>query len=78
MELAQGKVEAAQKKLVQIVKEAPKFAEAHVSLATAYYRLRRKEDGDRERAIVLQLSEEVQAAQPKGELPGSEAGKYKR
>jgi tetratricopeptide (TPR) repeat protein len=64
--LAQGKVEISQKELEGIVKEAPKFTEAHVSLATAYYRLKRKEDGDRERALVLKLNEEAQAAQPKG------------
>jgi len=65
--LSQGKVEIAQKELEGIVKEAPKFSEAHVSLATAYYRLKRKEDGDHERALVLKLKEEEQAAQPKGD-----------
>jgi tetratricopeptide (TPR) repeat protein len=75
LELARGKVESAQEKLAQIVQEAPKFTEAHVSLATAYYRLKRKEEGDRERAIVQRLNEEAQAAQPKGELLGSEAVK---
>jgi Tfp pilus assembly protein PilF len=65
--LSQGQVETAEKELNEIVKEAPKFTEAHVSLATAYYRLKRKEDGDRERALVLKLNAEAQAAQPKGE-----------
>ena len=75
VELAQGKVESAQNELARIVVEAPKFTEAHVSLATAYYRLKRKEDGDRERAIVRKLNEEAQAAQPKGELLGADAAK---
>jgi hypothetical protein len=37
---------------------------AHVSLATVYYRLKRKADGDRERATVLKLNAESQANQP--------------
>jgi tetratricopeptide (TPR) repeat protein len=50
--------------LEAIVKEAPKFLEAHVSLATVYYRLKRKEDGDREQAIVQELTKERQAQAP--------------
>ena len=46
-------------------RKRPHFVEAHVSLATVYYRLKRKEDGDRERAIVLKLN---------AEKPGSRAG----
>ena len=42
----------------------PQFTEAHVSLATVYYRLKRKEDGDRERALVRKLTDEAQATQP--------------
>jgi tetratricopeptide (TPR) repeat protein len=44
-----------------IVKEAPSFVEAHVALATAYYRLQRKADGDQERAIVERLNRENEA-----------------
>jgi tetratricopeptide (TPR) repeat protein len=47
--------------LEAIVKEAPTFIEAHVALATAYYRLQRKADADRERAIVERLTEEKEA-----------------
>jgi tetratricopeptide (TPR) repeat protein len=47
--------------LEAIVKEAPSFLEAHVALATAYYRLQRKADGDRERAIVERLNQEKDA-----------------
>jgi hypothetical protein len=47
--------------LEAIVKEAPSFLEAHVALATAYYRLQRKVDGDRERAIVEKLNQEKDA-----------------
>lgn len=48
--------------LEAIVREAPSFVEAHVGLATAYYRLQRKEDGDRERAIVERLNQEKDAS----------------
>lgn len=66
--LAQGKAEPARLELESIVKGAPKFTEAHVSLATVYYRLKRKADGDRERAIVQQLNAEAQLKQPKGDV----------
>ena len=46
--------------LEQLVKDFPRFTEAHVSLATVYYRLKRKEDGDRERSVVRRLQEEDQ------------------
>ncbi len=62
--LAQGEIEKARQELESIVKEAPRFTEAHVSLATAYYRLKRPEDGNRERSIVQKLTAEEQAKQP--------------
>ena len=43
------------------MRASPNFLEAHVALATLYYRLRRKEDGDREQAIVERLTAEQQA-----------------
>jgi tetratricopeptide (TPR) repeat protein len=48
--------------LEAIVTEAPSFVEAHVALATVYYRLRRKEDADRERAIVERLNQQKDAS----------------
>ncbi len=68
IQLAENKVEPARIALESILKEAPKFVEAHVSLATVYYRLKRKTDGDRERAIVQQLNAEAQEKQPKGDV----------
>lgn len=65
--LAQNKIEPARLELESIVREANNFTEAHVSLATVYYRLKRKEDGDRERAIVQRLNAEAQEKQPKGQ-----------
>jgi tetratricopeptide (TPR) repeat protein len=61
-------VEAA-RLLETLVSESPAFVEAHVSLATAYYRLKRKEDGDREREIVAKLNAEAQARQPGQSAP---------
>ncbi|HEV2349834.1 MAG TPA: tetratricopeptide repeat protein [Terriglobia bacterium] len=64
IELEQGQTEKARLDLESIVKEAPNFTEAHVSLATALYREKRKAEGDRERAIVAKLQAEKQANEP--------------
>jgi tetratricopeptide (TPR) repeat protein len=64
LDLTIGNIEQARSKLERLIKETPNFVEAHVSLATVYYRLKRKADGDRERAIVLKLNAESQASQP--------------
>jgi tetratricopeptide (TPR) repeat protein len=61
--ISQGDNVTALPLLEAIVKDAPKFLEAHVSLATVYYRLQRREDGARERAIVEALNRENQARQ---------------
>ena len=47
---------------------SPQFLEAHVSLAQVYYRLKRKADGDRERAVVQKLKAQQDAKQSKGDL----------
>lgn len=57
----EGKNEQARAELERIVKENPTFTEAQVSLATVYYRLNRREDGDRVRAVVRKLQEEQQS-----------------
>jgi predicted Zn-dependent protease len=64
--LHEGKIEEARRALEGIVKEAPAFTEAHVTLATVYYRLNRKLDGDRERATVQKLNAATQAKQQQG------------
>ena len=64
LDLMDGHTEEALTALEKLTKEIPQFVEAHVSLATVYYRLKRKEDGDKERAIVLRLNAEKQAAEP--------------
>ena len=64
LDLQAGDLAKACSLLEKLVKESPNFVEAHVSLATIYYRLKRKEDGDRERALVLKLNEQKQAMEP--------------
>ncbi len=64
LDLQDGNTEAARTALEKLTREIPQFVEAHVSLATVYYREKRKQDGDRERAIVLRLNAEKQAAEP--------------
>ncbi len=64
VEMAESKDEMARTELEQIIKEAPNFTEGHVSLATIYFREKRKEDGNRERSIVQKLTAQRQAQQP--------------
>ena len=64
LEEAQGKLEQARRHLESIVQASPTFVEAHVTLATVYYRLKRKADGDRERDLVKRLNAERQAREP--------------
>ena len=76
VELLGGKVDAARAELESLVKDYPNFTEAHVSLATVYYRLKRKADGDRERATVRRLQEEDQKAEAaKQSAPAQETAK---
>jgi len=60
IDVSEGRNQQARVELERIVKATPSFTEAQVSLATVYYRLNRREDGDRVRAIVRKLQEEEQ------------------
>ena len=62
LDLQNGQAEQARATLESLIRENPQDVEAHISLATAYYRLKRKEDGNKQRAIVLQLNAEKQTA----------------
>lgn len=64
LDVDQGKLDAARAKLESLVKQTPQFTEAHVSLSMVYFRLKRPEDGKRERDIVQKLTAEAQAKQP--------------
>lgn len=63
--LAAGDLNHAASVLESVIKQYPHFLEAHVSLAQVYYRLRRKDEGDREREIVEKLKAEQDAQQSK-------------
>jgi tetratricopeptide (TPR) repeat protein len=72
LRLQTGRVSDAVDMLEAIVKDAPDLVEAHVQLATAYNRLGRKEDAQRERAVVDRLNAEAQAKQRgKGSVEGA-------
>jgi len=66
-----GKPAEALPLLELVLKEYQDFVEARVLLASVYYRLNRKEDGDREKAIIQKLNAEQQAKQP-GSQPGAD------
>jgi tetratricopeptide (TPR) repeat protein len=74
-EIAQGELEAARQRLAALVAEQPAFSEAHVSLAMVYYRLGRRDDGNREQAIVQRLKaeqkarEDAERAKQQGQTP---------
>lgn len=53
----------AQSILEEVVAKEPGLTSAHVALAQTYYRLRKKDAGDRERAIVARLQAEERARQ---------------
>ncbi|MGH9834854.1 MAG: tetratricopeptide repeat protein [Blastocatellia bacterium] len=72
-----GKPNEARVLLEEVVKEHPDFAEARVLLASVYYRLNRKADGDRERAIVQKLNSEEQAKQPGAQIGNNPAASEK-
>jgi tetratricopeptide (TPR) repeat protein len=63
VKMAIGQLEEARADLESLVAESPNFREAHVSLATVYYREKRKADGDRERVLVEKLNAERQASE---------------
>ena len=63
VDLATGNPDAARRTLEALIGESPDFAEAHATLATVYYRLDRRADGDRERGIAQKLMDRQDAAQ---------------
>jgi tetratricopeptide (TPR) repeat protein len=57
-----------------VVKEHADFIEARVLLASVYYRLNRKDDGDREKAIIQKLNAEQQSKQPGAQIAPEQTG----
>lgn len=64
LHLAMGRVEDAQKALETVTTQVPDYRHAHVLLATAYYRQKKKDLGDRHRAIATRLEAEQQSREP--------------
>jgi Tfp pilus assembly protein PilF len=62
LDLEAGQAEQARAALERLVSENPQDVDAHISLATAYYQLKRKQDGNKQRALVLELNAAKQAA----------------
>ena len=79
--LASGRVDEAQKALESVTQKAPSYRQAHVLLATVYYRQKKKDLGDRERQTAETLRNAEQAREPgavdelgpayKGETPAT-------
>jgi tetratricopeptide (TPR) repeat protein len=61
--MATNQYQEACEALERLADQAPEFMPGHVLLAQVYYRLDRKEEGDREHAIVKRLHAERQARQ---------------
>ena len=64
LHLGTGLIDEAQRELEALVQQVPDYAQGHVLLATVYYRQKKKDLGDRERAIAEKLKAERQAREP--------------
>jgi tetratricopeptide (TPR) repeat protein len=62
--LSLGDVDGSRQLLEKVIVDSPDYTAAHVMLATCYYRLKRTDDGDREKAIAERLREKEQERQP--------------
>ena len=69
LHLAAGRTQEARQALEIVTAEAPDYRQGHVLLATAYYRLKDKEKGDREQALAEKLREAEQAKEPGASVP---------
>jgi tetratricopeptide (TPR) repeat protein len=63
LHLAAGRNEEAEKALAAVTAAVPDYPQAHVLLATAYYRLKKKELADQERNIADRLERERQGSE---------------
>ncbi len=64
LHLAAGRAEDARQALEKVTARAPTYRQAHVLLATAYYRLKDQAQGDRHRDIAEKLRADEQAREP--------------
>lgn len=65
LDLSLKRTEQARETLEALIADAPDWVEPHISLATAYYRLKRNADGDRINQIVQRLNAAAQAREKK-------------
>ncbi len=70
LERAEGKLDAAVKDMEEVVRADPDWLQPHVELAALYYRVKRPEDGARERAIVERLGEQQRQRELRNVTPG--------
>lgn len=64
LHLAAGRVEEAEKALEAVTSVVPDYMQAHVLLATVYYRQKKKDLGDEQKNIANRLRAERQAREP--------------
>jgi tetratricopeptide (TPR) repeat protein len=64
LHLRTGRIDEAQRDLEALVQEVPDYTQGHVLLAMVYFRQKKKDLGDRERAIVEKHKVERQAKEP--------------
>ncbi len=69
LERTEGNLEAAVKDMEMVVRADPAWLQPHIELAALYYRVKRPEDGARERALVDKLSEERRERELKNVAP---------
>jgi tetratricopeptide (TPR) repeat protein len=62
--VATGRIEEAEKALAAVTAAVPDYVQAHVLLATVYYRLKKKDLAEQQKAIVARLFQEQQGRQP--------------
>jgi tetratricopeptide (TPR) repeat protein len=64
LDLAAGRVDEAQHALESVTAQVPSYRQAHVLLATVYYRQKKKNLGDQHRELAERLRAEQQAREP--------------
>jgi tetratricopeptide (TPR) repeat protein len=68
VEIAQGKIEAAVGDLEKVEQAIPEWLPPHVELAALYYRLKRPEDGLKEKHLVDRITEEERQRRSKSKI----------
>jgi hypothetical protein len=64
LHLAAGRVDEAEVALEAVTAAVPDYMQAHVLLATVYYRQKKKDLGDEQKAIADRIRSERQATEP--------------